>query len=97
MPLFLSSQRDAEATFLVSSVLLFPRTRNLVQPPGDRHCAYRLNSAWHNFSPKHQLLVFYYLAVKEPVELLCPMLPIGLVRHELEAVRHLAGIPSIYM
>lgn len=97
MPLLLSFQRDAEATFLVSPVLLYPRTRNLVQPPGDRHCAYRLNSARHNFSSKHQPLVLYYLAVKESEVLLCPMLPIGLVGHELEAVRHLAGIPSIYM
>jgi len=90
-------RRDAETTFLVPPVLLFPRTRNLVQPSGDRHCAYWLNPAWHNFSSKHQPLVLYYLAVKESEELLCPMLPIGLVGQELEAVRHLAGIPSIYM
>lgn len=36
-------------------------------------------------------------SVKESEEFLCPSLPTGMAGHELEAVRQLAHIPSIYM
>lgn len=36
-------------------------------------------------------------SLKESEEFLCPSLPTGMAGHELEAVRQLAHIPSIYM
>lgn len=49
------------------------------------------------FSSKHQSLILHHPAVKESEEFLCPSLPTGMAGHELEAVRQLAHIPSIYM